>query len=376
MDKNECFEKAAIVTGKVVTGEIITIRDEAVFVDIGAERDAVVPKKDLDELEENIFEDLSEGECVPVFVDHVPSGVGDIFISIAKGIKVKEWQQAGEYLDSGEIIELEVVGQNQNGLLVKFGCLKGSVPISHINGIRSSTKPGQLKTQIQEKIGARIPLKVIEVNPIRNRLILSERDAQNEHKLQSLGKLKVGQIVTGEVVAIMGFGVFVDIGDVEGLLHVSEMGWCRVRRPQEIFNLGDKVVVQIKDVDLERERISLSRKTFLPNPWEEVTVRYSVDDLVEGIITNVTLYGAFVKLPIGIEGLIHKSEMNIGRFLSPRDVHQPGNEVLVRIVSIELDRERIGLSTRRVTTSEQLSWELFKQEDPINGNEIIGNSYG
>jgi ribosomal protein S1 len=349
MDKNNSVNNEDIVTGEIVTGEIVAIRNEAVFIDIGADRDAVVPRRDLFELEEHVLNDLSEGKRMSVYVDHVPSKDGNIYVSISKGLKARDWQRASEYLDSGKMIELEVLAQKEDGLLVKFGCLVGTVPISQLNNARSGTKLSQVDTQMEGIIGTHIPLRVIEVNPIRNRLILSEKATQGEHEQHASDKLEVGQNVIGKVVRFTDFGAFVDIGGVEGLLHVSEMEWYRVRRPQEGLKLGYEIAVQIKDIDPDRERISLSRKALLPNPWEDVEERYSVGDLEEGTITNVTDFGAFVRLPIGVDGLVHKSEIEMDRYLTPKDVHQPGNKVLVRIISIEPDQERIGLSTRRVT---------------------------
>lgn len=348
--------------GQILEGEIIQIDEDSVLVDIGAKRDAIVPRKDLDRLDDELRDSISQGDQIPVYVMRTGRVGGDLLVSINRGLEQEDWTHAREMLDSGDAMNLPIVGQNRGGLVVQFGRLRGFVPNSHVPELRRDGDD-DLRDQKEDLIGEELVVKVIEVNQKRRRLVLSSRAARRERRLLRLKELAVGSVVSGKVVNLVDFGAFVDLGGVDGLVHISELDWTRVDHPSELLELGQEVEVKILDVDVERERISLSRKALKPNPWQSVSERYSAGSLAEGEITNVRDFGAFVMLPEGVEGLIHVSEIGLAGPGDPRDVVRPADKVLVRVVDIEPERERISLSLSRVSKEEQLSWLQEKGED-------------
>jgi small subunit ribosomal protein S1 len=210
-----------------------------------------------------------------------------------------------------------------------------------------------------------IPLKVIEVNRRRRRLVLSQRDAQKEwqeaRKEQLIEKLKEGDVVKGTVSGLRSFGAFVDLGGADGLIHISELAWHRVNHPKEVMRVGDEIEVYVLNLDKGEQRIALSRKKLLPNPWTVAASKYSVNQLVEGKITRIVNYGAFVEIEPGVEGLLHVSQLAHENIQDPHERVQEGETHLLRIVSIDSDRQRIGLSLKNVTASEQIEW-MQRQE--------------
>ena len=353
--------------GQIIEGRVIQVDDDSILVDIGAKRDAIVPRKDLDRLEDELRQSIEQGDQIPVYVMSTAKLGGDLLVSINRGLEQEDWEHAKELLDSGEAVSLEIIGQNKGGVVVKFGRLRGFVPNSHIPDLRRDGGRDALREQKEEMIGEELVVKVIEVNQRRRRLVLSSRAAQQERRLLRLKELAEGSTITGTVVNLVDFGAFVDLDGVDGLIHISELDWSRVDHPSEVLELGEEVEVEITNVDVERERVSLSRKSLLKNPWDTIEDRYSPGDLVEGEITNVRNFGAFVMLPEGVEGLIHVSEIGIIGPGSPQDVVHPGDKVLARVIDMEPERERISLSLSRVSKDEQMAWLEEQKEE---GEEI------
>jgi small subunit ribosomal protein S1 len=359
----DSFDYENPVRGQILEGEIIQIDEDSVLVDIGAKRDAIVPRKDLDRLDDELRESISRGDQIPVYVMRTAKIGGDLLVSINRGLEQEDWERASEQLDTGEVLRLPIIGQNRGGVVVRFGRLRGFVPNSHIPDLRRNGSGDLLKQQKEEMIGEELVVKVLEVNQKRRRLVLSSRAARRERRLIRLKELHVDSTLTGTVVNLVDFGAFVDLGGVDGLVHISELDWSRVDHPSEVLEVGQELDVKVLDVDVERERISLSRKALLPNPWASITDRYTPGDLVQGEITNVRDFGAFMMLPEGVEGLIHVSEIGIIGPGNPEDVVHPGDKVLARILDIESDRERISLSLSRVSKEEQLAWLETRQDE-------------
>jgi small subunit ribosomal protein S1 len=341
--------------GQVVNGEIIRVENEAVFVDVGSKRDAYVPRKDIDRLDDEFIANMNSGDLVPVEIDHVPVGDGDLIASISKGLEQKDWEYAEECLKDGEVLSLEVVDWNRGGLLVEFGELGGFVPNSHLADLLLSSSREESEKRKEMKIGTKLSLKVIEVNREKNRLILSEKAVDHELRSQKLEELDVGQIVSCKVQNIVDYGVFVDLGGITGLIHVSELAWKRVKHPKDLYSFGDQVHAKVINVDVERERVKLSCKALMPNPWDTIEEQHQVGDWVEGYITGIKDYGAFVKLPSGFEGLIHISEIKNGAEVSPHEFFRLNEEVRVRILHIDPELERISLSLTDVESDDMES---------------------
>lgn len=262
--------------------------------------------------------------------------------------KQKDWQRAKEYLANGTCCELPVIGYNRGGLLVRFGQLTGFVPSSHLVNFPLYTDLHEREHALMERVGQQLRLRVIEIEPADNRLILSERAARfNEESDQVFERLRSGDVVKGRVSNLCRFGAFVDLGGFEGLIHISQLSWGRVGHPAEVVRPGDEVEVYVLDVNRKERRIQLSLKRLQPDPWQDVAERYAPGDLVRGEVTNVVGFGAFVRLEPGIEGLIHVSELAEGNFLHPRNVVCEGQWIEARVLSVDPEKRRIGLSLRQ-----------------------------
>ncbi len=349
--------------GQILQGEIIRIEDDAVFMNVGAKRDAIVPHTDLDRLDEELIESLQTGNQIPVYVLRTPVGDEELLVSINKGLEQKDWTRAEELIDEDETLELTVCGYNKGGLLVQFGQLEGFVPNSHVPDLRYSGAHAEMESRKAKRVGETLLVKVLEVDQQRRRLIFSAKAAHKEQRRRRLQNLEVGSIISGRVANIVNYGAFVDIGGgVSGLLHVSEIAWHRVEHPSKILSVGEELDVEIQNVDVDRERVSLSRKAVIPNPWDTIEQRHNIGDLIEGRVTNIEDFGAFVEVQKGVVGLVHVSEIDIYGPATIHDIIQPGDEVLVRIIDIDPYEERLSLSLRRVTSEEQIKWMQKQRE--------------
>lgn len=335
--------------GEVREALILDVGENDVIVDVGAKRDGVVPRSDLNLLDDAYREGLQAGDRVPVVVLRTWGQEDGLVVSIHKGLQQQDWLRAKDLQESGEVLEAEVVDLNRGGVLVAFGRLQGFVPNSHLTAIRRGARGNGLREAKSELVGQTLHLVVIEVNQRRRRLVLSEREASRQRREQVLEELTEGEVRTGTVTNVVDFGVFVDLGGVDGLIHVSELDWKHIAHPRDALSVGDEVDVYVLGVDRERERISLSRKRLLPDPWYEVTGDLHVGQVVEGTVTNVVDFGAFVELGEGIEGLIHISAMPAGE--GTRAELTPGSPVLVRVLEIDEDRRRIALSLRGIESA-------------------------
>jgi small subunit ribosomal protein S1 len=258
------------------------------------------------------------------------------------------WDRAAESYAQGSTLDLKVIGYNRGGLLVDLADVRGFVPASQLINFPRRVGEEERMNELARYVGKNLHLKVIELDRVHNRLILSERVASLpvSRAEQVIISLQPGQTVRGTVRNVTDFGAFVDLGGVEGLIHVSEMSWQRVGHPRDVCTPGAEIEVYVIDVNREQRRVGLSIKRLRPDPWSLVGQRYHVGDIVDAVITNVVSFGAFARLPEGVEGLIHTSELAEGSFLHPRDVVREGQPVKVRIMNIEPARQRIGLTLR------------------------------
>lgn len=267
----------------------------------------------------------------------------------------EDWSWAKGLYDSDDVVELLIIGFNRGGLLVEARGLRGFVPVSHIVNIEPSFGEAERNAMLESMVDKTVALKVIEYDPDRSRLVFSERAALAGpgRRVELLTTLNPGDTVNGKVTNITRFGVFIDLGGVEGLIHVSELSWGRVGHPEDVIECGEELEVQVLSVDRDQDRVALSLKELLPDPWKDVEARYDVGQIVEGEVTNVVKFGAFVGIQEGLEGLIHVSEMGDGNFLHPRNVVSEGEAVRVRIIHIDAQDRRLGLSLRDVPSSEE-----------------------
>jgi small subunit ribosomal protein S1 len=346
--------------GQVRTGVILAIRDQEIIVDVDAKRDGVVPFADMQRMGAESIQELSVGDEVPVYVLRPEDADGNLLVSLYHARAEKAWQRAAELADSGEVWEGEVIGYNKGGLVVPLDDIRGFVPASQVPGFPRGLSQEDRLQRLSEKVGETLQVKVIEINRRNRRLILSATSAQRQWRKRQrerlFKELREGEVRTGTVSSLCSFGAFVDLGGADGLVHISELSWQRVRHPREVVSVGDEVDVYVLRLEPERKRIGLSLKRLQPEPWALVEDKYELGQLVEGVVTNVVDFGAFAEIEEGIEGLIHVSELTEGTIAHPRDVVKKGDLLLLRIIRIDARRKRLGLSLKRVLESEWAEW--------------------
>lgn len=259
-----------------------------------------------------------------------------------------DWTRAKTLYQSDEIIELTVTGYNRGGLLVEGSGIMGFVPFSHLVDLVGRSDTVNREQSLAAYVGRVLRLKVIECVPEDGRIVFSERAALSQagRRKELFHALQVGQRMSGEVTNITDFGVFIDLGGVEGLIHISELSWGRVAHPSQIVQLGQRLEVQVLEVMPERCRVALSLKRLFPNPWTTAERDLLVDSVVEAVVTSIVPFGAFARLDAGLEGLIHTSEIPLPEGGSPHDVLEEGQEVRVRVLHVDAAHQRLGLSLR------------------------------
>lgn len=352
--------------GEVRKGWVVDHRNNEILVDIGAKSEGVIESREVTSLDSGALEELAIGNEVPVFVVNAEDGNGNIIVSYRKAAEEDDWQLAAELMENRDSCEVTIVGFNRGGALVNMGLVRGFVPNSQLGRDRNLNMLDSEEKQraMQAMTGEVIKVKVIEVDRERNRLILSEHAARKEiraaQRAEMLSGMNEGDIFDGRVVNMAEFGAFVDIGGVEGLVHLSELSWKRVNRPSDILEVGDVVKVAVLNVDDERQRIALSIKRLQADPWTMIDDTYQVGQLVEAKITRLTKFGAFARIDddYELEGLIHISEMANDRIAHPRDVVRPEEAVTVRIIRIDPGQRQLGLSLKQVSSEDFIESDL------------------
>ena len=339
-------ENLNLKKGEIRTGTILQIGDREVIVDLGAKLDGVVPSTDLERLDPAVRAGLKVGEEVPVYILN-PGGQDEtLIVSINMGLQQYDWEKARKLMASEEPVRVVVKGHNRGGILVHWERLEGFIPSSHL----VTTAGAGGRESWDELLGSDLVVKVIEVDQARRRLIFSEREAQREqramHKARLLAELKEGDRVRGRVTGLRDFGAFVNLGGADGLIHVSELAWHRVDHPRDVLKVGDEIEVSVLSLDRTSNRIALSRKRLLPDPWESAATRYHEGQLDEGMVTNVVDFGAFVALDDGLEGLLHLSEMGDGSLKEPYSYLKKGDRLSLRISHLEPEKRRVGFTQR------------------------------
>jgi small subunit ribosomal protein S1 len=258
------------------------------------------------------------------------------------------WAEIKRLMDEDAVLELKVIGYNRGGLLVEWNDLHGFVPASQLSDFPSSNNANVRRTALMDWVGRLLQLRVIEINPEHNRLIFSERAAlvQVGERADILRRIKQADVLEGVVTNLCDFGAFIDLGGLEGLIHISELSWGRVGHPADVLQRGQQVEVYVLTIDRDAARIALSIKRLHPDPWATVGERYFIGQNVQGVITNVVDFGAFACIEEGLEGLIHVSELAEGHFLHPRNVVQEGDQISARVLTIDSRARRLGLSLR------------------------------
>jgi small subunit ribosomal protein S1 len=352
--------------GDLCKGVVITADESGLLVDFGFKREGFVPAEDLEHLDDEMRAAIHPGAEVPVFVVRARTRDGLPSLSIQQAQQFEHWIKAEEMLSSSELYEGEVAGCNRGGLIVRFGDIRGFVPTSQVVGMPRRLAEDERRRRLEAMVGRQVGLRVIEVDRGRRRLIFSQRRAyrewQERRRQQTMSELTEGETCHGIVTDLTSFGAFVDLGGADGLVHVSELSWRRVNHPREVLSVGQEVDVYVLGVDRQRKRIALSLKRLQPDPWTIVDQEYGVGQLVSGRVTRVLDFGAFVELDMGVEGLLHVSEMLGTPELQPADVVKPKDDVVLKIIRIDSGRKRIGLSAKQVRQNEWERWMMQQQE--------------
>ena len=336
--------------GDVMDGVIMHLDREEILVDIGSKSEGIVPSREYSSLSSDERQALAVGDTILVFVVQPENPEGHAVVSIDRARQEKSWRRLQELHEANEVIEAEVTNYNKGGLLVNLDGVRGFVPASQVTEIRGGDEASK-QADMARLIGSSLPLKVIEINRHRNRLILSERQAVQERrdvmKERLIDELSEGEVRKGRVSSICDFGAFVDIGGADGLVHLSELSWSRVRHPSEVLRVGQEVDVYVLGINAQEKKIALSIKRTQAEPWSRVAAAYEVGQLVRGTVTQLANFGAFARIEDGIEGLIHVSELVDDRVSHPKQVVSEGDDLLLRIIRIDPQRRRMGLSLRR-----------------------------
>jgi small subunit ribosomal protein S1 len=336
--------------GDVVSGEVVRIDKDEVLVDIGYKSEGVIPANELS-IRRSVDpgDEVSLGEHVDALVLTKEDQEGRLVLSKKRARFEKAWRRIEAAAESGEPVEGSVIEVVKGGLILDLG-VRGFLPASLVD-IRRVHNLDEFKGQTLE-------CKVIELNRSRNNVVLSRRavleEERKEVREQILGRLQPGMAVEGKISNIVDFGAFVDLEGIDGLIHISELSWSHVNHPSEVLSIGETVRVKVLDIDRERQRISLGLKQTQEDPWQRVLNEYRVGDALEGKVTKVVAFGAFVEIVPGVEGLVHISELADHHVETPSEVVQPGQEVWVRVLEVDEERRRISLSVKRAQANENL----------------------
>ena len=360
--------------GDVLEGTIMHVDRDELLVDIGSKAEGIVPSKEYSSLSTEEKEAIQVGDTLLVFVVQAENNEGHPVVSIDRAKQEKSWRKLQEIHEANDVIEAEVVNYNKGGLLVNLDGVRGFVPASQVSEIRGGDESSK-QADMARLIGTKLPLKVIEINRHRNRLILSERQAVQERrdamKESLIQELTEGEVRTGRVSSICDFGAFVDIGGADGLVHLSELSWSRVRHPNELLKIGQEVQVYVLGINPTEKKIALSIKRTQAEPWSRVENSYEVGQLVRGTVTQLANFGAFARIEDGIEGLIHVSELADERIQHPKQVVQEGQDLLLRIIRIDPQRRRMGLSLRRALDTPDADLEAVFGEGIIEERDAL-----
>jgi small subunit ribosomal protein S1 len=330
--------------GDVVTGHVVRIDNDEVLVDIGYKSEGVIPANELS-IRKSVDpgDEVSLGEEVDALVLTKEDQDGRLILSKKRARFEKAWRRIEAAAQSGEPVEGSVIEVVKGGLIIDLG-VRGFLPASLVDIRRVPN--------LDEYMGTTIECKVIELNRSRNNVVLSRRavleEQRKEDRERILDRLQPGQVVEGVISNIVDFGAFVDLDGIDGLIHISELSWSHVNHPSEILNIGDTVSVKVLDIDRNRQRISLGLKQTQEDPWQRVVDTYNIGDELEGTVTKVVTFGAFVEILDGVEGLVHISELAQHHVENPREIIQPGDPVRVKILEIDSERRRLSLSIKRV----------------------------
>jgi len=367
LDLEAAQQSGSLRRGEIVEGMVMGDSPDGLIVDVGTKTEALIPQNEMLSLGVDGRAKLRAGDTVKVMVLQPSSAEGHPIVSLDRARGEEGWDLLQARFESAEIFEAQVTGHNRGGILVNVEGVNAFVPLSQVDSVRRDDP--EAVGQLANLVGKPIRLKVVEFNRKRNRVILSERAAMAEFrkvaKDKVLDDLKEGEIREGRVSSITDFGVFVDLGGADGLAHMTELTWERGKKAKDLYNVGDVVQAYILKVDHDTKKISLSLKRAQPEKWDTTVNRFVIGQILIGRVTKLMAFGAFVRLDGPVEGLIHISELSNRRIQHPKDVVKEGDIVPVKLVRIEKDRHRLGLSLRQARNDAEAMGFVFDAQGAV-----------
>ena len=361
-------------------GSIMRVDSDGIFLDIGHKEEGFVPMGEMKTINREELAKLAEGDSLIAFVMRPDSQDGPI-LSVDRARGEEGWREIQKFMEQDQPVEGVIVGFNRGGCILEVANVQGFVPMSQLITIsrdvfkQDSSESGEPRSDDsigKDLVGNTLTVKVLEVNRSRNRAIFSERSAlqeqRDEQKAVLIEKLEEGEVRKGVVTGISNFGAFVDLGGADGLIHISEMSWSMVESPEDLVKVGEELDVYVLRIDRETMKIALSLRRLQPEPWETIFERYQVGDVVDATVTKIANFGAFARLEDSIEGLIHITELSDAVITNPNEVVSEGQEIKVKILKIEMDRKRLGLSLKQ--TVEGLDSAGYVSEAPLESDSI------
>ena len=360
--------------GDVLAGTILEIADAGILVSVdGIKSEGIIAGEELDKIPKDVLADLKIGDAVQTYVVAPSDRNGNVVLALTRTQSSRDWAEAEELSAKQEVFEGTVAGYNKGGLIVKVGKIRGFVPASQL--VTRGEENADPSKRLASLVGRKLHLKVIEMDREQNRLILSERAAERQWRKQQkekmLAELKEGDVLDGTVISLADFGAFIDLGGADGLVHLSEIAWQPINKPSDALKVGQKVKVQVLRVDAEHKRVGLSIKRCAPDPWSSIEDRYKIGQLVEAQITKMAKFGAFARIKDddAIEGLIHISELSDKRVNHPKEVVQEDQWLTLRVIRVEPEKRRLGLSLKRVTHGEYMDEDWRAALADVNQEE-------
>lgn len=356
--------------GEIREGVVASISQGQILVSVGAKSEGIITGREYDQIPPEELEKLEVGQEISVYVLNPEDSHGNLVLSLMRALEEKSWKTVEDLLESKKAHHSTIRGYNKGGLIVPVEGLNGFVPASQVSLSRRVNVSGDTpEKRWGSMVGEEVDVCVIEVDRERRRLILSERAASTETresvKEKVLDDLTEGETRTGRVTSLADFGAFVNISGADGLVHLSEISWDRIQHPSEVLKVGQEVDVKIISIDRDKKRIGLSLRQTQSDPWISRIEKYEVGQLLEGKITRLTKFGAFARIQEDLEGLIHISEISERRIEHPKEVLKEGDEVTLRVIKIDPENHRVGLSIRRVDSMAYADMDWKTLEDIV-----------
>lgn len=366
----DAYDFKKIQKDDLITGTVIKVNKEEVFVNINYMADGIIPKSEaIENVEEELDTLFKEGDKVNVLVMEINDGEGNVLLSKNKAEAIKVWDDFEESLKDSTLLQVMIKEEVKGGLIAYIKGVRLFLPASHVS-IRHIDN-------LKDFIGKSLDVRVIELDRAKGNVVISrkvvELDEQNKKSEELWKELKIGEKRNGEVVRLARFGAFVDIGGIQGLVHISDLSWKRISDPQEVVSVGDEVQVYILDFDKEKNRVSLGLKDLEEDPWNTVNTKYKVNDIVEANISNIAKFGAFVEIEPGVEGLVPLGEIQEERVINASDILEKGQKVKVKILNMDVDAHRITLSIKEAI-DDGIDYSSFNEKgDNITLADILGD---